>query len=120
MLQGDHTVALDTLPELRLLSSLAEAARHALKWQRSQGLPQLAVQGEYDKNGNIGHNFYAVGLSVALPLWNRNRGNIRSAVVWAVYDAARNKRPLCNMDLHRGVEREYQKMGKVIPYSFSG
>ncbi len=79
MLQGDHTVALDTLPELRLLSSLAEAARHALKWQRSQGLPQLAVQGEYDKNGNIGHNFYAVGLSVALPLWNRNRGNIRSA-----------------------------------------
>ncbi len=47
-------------------------------------------------------------------------GNIRNAVVWAVYDAARNKRPLCNMDLHRGVEREYQKMGKVIPYSFSG
>ena len=79
MLQGDQSAALDTLPELRLLSSQAEAARHALKWQRSQGLPQLAVQGEYDKNGNIGHNFYAVGLSVALPLWNRNRGNIRSA-----------------------------------------
>ena len=46
-------------------------------------------------------------------------GNIRNAVVWAVYDAARNKRPLCGADLHRGVEREYQKMGKVIPYSFS-
>ena len=44
--------------------------------------------------------------------------NIRNAVVWAVYDAARNKRPLCCADLHRGVEREYQKMGKVIPYSF--
>jgi cobalt-zinc-cadmium efflux system outer membrane protein len=79
MLQGDQTALLDTLPELRLLSSQADAARHALKWQRSQSLPQLAVQGEYDKNGSIGHNFYAIGLSVALPLWNRNRGNIRSA-----------------------------------------
>ena len=78
-LQGDQQMALDTLPELRLLNSQADAARHALKWQRSQALPQLAVQGEYDKNGSIGHNFYAVGLSIAVPLWNSNRGNIRSA-----------------------------------------
>lgn len=39
----------------------------------------MAVQGEYDKNGSIGHNYFAVGLSVAVPLWSRNRGNIRSA-----------------------------------------
>ena len=78
-LQGDQQMAFDTLPELRLLNSQADAARHALKWQRSQALPQLAVQGEYDKNGSIGHNFYAVGLSIAVPLWNSNRGNIRSA-----------------------------------------
>ena len=76
---GNTMTEADTLPELRLLSSQADAARHALKWQRSQALPQMAVQGEYDKNGSIGHNFFAVGLSVALPLWNRNRGNIRSA-----------------------------------------
>ena len=78
-LQGDQQMAFDTLPELRLLNSQADAARHALKWQRSQALPQLALQGEYDKNGSIGHNFYAVGLSIAVPLWNSNRGNIRSA-----------------------------------------
>jgi cobalt-zinc-cadmium efflux system outer membrane protein len=78
-LQGGEATATDTLPELCLLNHQTEAARHALKWQRSQGLPQLAVQGEYDKNGSIGHNFYAVGLSVSLPLWNHNRGNIRSA-----------------------------------------
>ena len=77
-LQGE-AAAVDSLPELRVLASQADAARHALKWQRSQALPQLAVQGEYDKNGSIGHNFFAVGLSVAIPLWNHNRGNIRSA-----------------------------------------
>ena len=78
-LQADQRAALDTLPEMQLLSQQKEAAQHALRWQRSQSLPQLAVQGEYDKNGSIGHNYFAVGLSVAVPLWNRNRGNIRSA-----------------------------------------
>lgn len=76
---SDTTAQTDTLPELRTLASQAEAARHALKWQRSQALPQMSVQGEYDKNGSIGHNYFAVGLSVTLPLWNHNRGNIRSA-----------------------------------------
>ena len=75
---GGGAAPVDTLPEMQALSAQAEAARHGLKWQRSQALPQMAVQGEYDKNGNIGHNFYAVGLSLSLPLWNRNRGNIRS------------------------------------------
>ena len=78
-LKGLNAAQTDTLPELQALNSQTEAARHALKWQRSQALPQMAVQGEYDKNGSIGHNYFAMGLSVAVPLWNHNRGNIRSA-----------------------------------------
>lgn len=79
-LQGNHPVIqADTLPELQSLLSQTDAAHHTLKWRRSQALPQMAVQGEYDKNGNIGHNFYAIGLSIAIPLWNHNSGNIRSA-----------------------------------------
>ena len=78
-LKGLNAAQTDTLPELQALTSQTEAARHALKWQRSQALPQMAVQGEYDKNGSIGHNYFAMGLSVAVPLWNHNRGNIRSA-----------------------------------------
>ena len=75
----DGLAQADALPEVQVLGCQADAARHALKWQRSRRLPQMAVQGEYDKNGSIGHNFFAVGLSVAVPLWNQNRGNIRSA-----------------------------------------
>lgn len=78
-LHSDKSPVLDTLPEIQLTDHRAEAAQHALRWQHSQSLPQMAVQGEYDKNGSIGHNYFAVGLSVAVPLWNRNRGNIRSA-----------------------------------------
>ena len=41
-------------------------------------------------------------------------GGIRNAVVWAIYESANNKRPLSRADLLHGVEREYQKMGKVF------
>ena len=79
-LQGSGLEAsVDSLPELQALTSQTEAARHALKWQHSQALPQMAVQGEYDKNGSSGHNFFAVGLSVAAHWWNHSRGKRRSA-----------------------------------------
>ena len=89
-LQANKSAAPDTLPEMELLSHQTEAAQHALRWQHSQGLPKMAVQGEYDKNGGIGPNYFAVGLSVTVPLWNRNRGNIRSAKA-AVEQAAIDK-----------------------------
>ena len=41
-------------------------------------------------------------------------GGIRNAVVWAIYESARLGRPLSREDLLHGVEREYQKMGKVF------
>ena len=88
------TTAVNTMPEMLLTGSQAEAAAHALSWERSQSLPQVSIQGEYDKNGSIGHNFFAVGLSVAVPLWNHNRGNIRkaqAAVEQAAVDADRQR-----------------------------
>ena len=42
-------------------------------------------------------------------------GNIRNAVVTAVYEAAANdSKKIDKAGLLRGVEREYQKMGKVF------
>lgn len=84
----------DALPEMQLIGNQAEAARHTLRWEHSQALPQLSVQGEYDKNGSIGHNYFAVGVSVAVPLWNHNRGNIRkaqAAIDQAAVDAERQR-----------------------------
>lgn len=56
-----------------------EGARHAVRAEKADALPRIALNGEWDKNGSIGHNFFAVGATVSLPLWNRNQGNIRAA-----------------------------------------
>ena len=41
-------------------------------------------------------------------------GSIRNAVVWAIYSSARSSHPLAQKDLLHGIEREYQKMGRVF------
>lgn len=58
---------------------LEESAHHAVRAEKADALPRIALNGEWDKNGSIGHNFFAVGATVSLPLWNRNQGNIRAA-----------------------------------------
>lgn len=64
-----------------------EGARHAVRAERADALPRITLNGEWDKNGSIGHNFFAVGATLTVPLWNRNQGNIRSAKVQHVQAA---------------------------------
>lgn len=69
---------------------------------------QLLVPDNIEKESDIDLTPFAYAFKIA-------GGGIRNAVVWAIYEAARSKRPLSRDDLLKGVEREYQKMGKVIP-----
>lgn len=66
-------------PEIIQAKYQEDSAIHAIKAEKSEALPRIALNGEWDKNGSIGHNFFAVGATLSVPLWNRNKGNIRSA-----------------------------------------
>ncbi len=68
---------------------------------------QLLLPENIGKAPDIDLSYFAAAYKIA-------GGNIRNAVVWAVYEAARQKHPLSREDLLHGVEREYQKMGKVF------
>lgn len=56
-----------------------EASEAEVHLQSAQAWPRVALTLEYDKNGNIGHNFWAAGVTVTLPLWDCNRGGVRAA-----------------------------------------
>lgn len=66
-------------PEILQMTYEQESAFHAMNVEKADALPHIAVFGEWDKNGSIGHNFFAFGATVSVPLWNQNQGNIRSA-----------------------------------------
>lgn len=66
-------------PVMAQMAYQQKNSHEAVKIEKAEALPHITLNGEWDKNGSIGHNFFAVGATVSIPLWNRNRGNIRTA-----------------------------------------
>jgi cobalt-zinc-cadmium efflux system outer membrane protein len=55
------------------------SAMHEVKLQKANALPEVCFTGEWDKNGNIGRNCFALGVSITLPVFNRNQGRVKYA-----------------------------------------
>jgi len=60
------------------LSQQTYAAQN-LSYQKALRVPDVTVAPEFDRNSNYAPNYVGLGISLPLPLWNRNQGNIKSA-----------------------------------------
>jgi len=47
--------------------------------ERARSKPDVTLRAQYDRNGNTMLNFFGIGASIDLPLFNRNQGNIQHA-----------------------------------------
>lgn len=70
---------IDNRSDLQMAKQNVEMAKHDVKLQKANGLPELKIEGEWDKNGNIGHNYFGAGVSLTLPIFNHNQGNVKAA-----------------------------------------
>jgi cobalt-zinc-cadmium efflux system outer membrane protein len=50
-----------------------------LELQKATAIPDFSLSLNFDKLGSYGHNFLSAGISLPLPLFNRNQGNIKQA-----------------------------------------
>jgi cobalt-zinc-cadmium efflux system outer membrane protein len=50
-----------------------------LELQKATAVPDLSISLNFDKLGSYGHNFLSAGVSLPIPLFNRNQGNIKQA-----------------------------------------
>jgi cobalt-zinc-cadmium efflux system outer membrane protein len=50
-----------------------------LSLQKALAIPDVTLGPEFDQNSNYAPNYYGVGISLPLPIWDRNQGNIKSA-----------------------------------------
>lgn len=103
---SEFSSLLQNHPEIIQAKYQEESAQHAIRVEKSEALPRISLNGEWDKNGSIGHNFFAVGATVSLPLWNRNQGNIRSAK--AQYAQAAIERQQRENELQASFRLHYQ------------
>ena len=58
-----------------------ESAGLDLSLQRKLAIPDVTLRGGYNQQGDAFRNQYNIGLSVPLPFFDRNRGNIQKAKV---------------------------------------
>ncbi|HJT19129.1 MAG TPA: TolC family protein [Nitrospira sp.] len=65
-------------PAMRRLTKLAEQAEHKVRFERESRVPNISVQGSYHREA--GDESMTAGLSVPLPLWYRQQGEIETAL----------------------------------------
>ena len=78
-LQSLTDTALANRPDLALAGNQLQMAGMNYKLQKALAVPDLHLGATYDKNGSYAANFIGLTLGVDLPLWNRNKGNIKAA-----------------------------------------
>ena len=82
--------------------------RQNLKLQRSLAVPDLTIGTEFDQSANYAPNYYGLALSLPLPIWDRNRGNIKSASYQVKGEEAMLKQ--AGQKLENDVLNAYQKL----------
>ena len=65
--------------DVLLAESNRQLAESRLKAERSKAWPEVHITGQYDRNAGYFPNYFALGLTVSVPVFNRNQGNIQRA-----------------------------------------
>jgi len=66
-------------PEFLMVQKNIEARQIAVKWQKSLSVPDLTAGIAYDQNSGAFRDQVNLTLGIPLPLWNKNKGNIKIA-----------------------------------------
>lgn len=90
-----QSTALDNRADYLIATQNTAAAEQYYTLQRKLAVPDVNVFANYDQLSGAFNNQISAGISVPLPLWNRNRGNIKSAQ-FQIKQRAYNKESLKN------------------------
>ena len=76
---ADLKALINERPDQKIARSTVNASRANLKLQKSMAFPEFSVKGNYDRVGNFINDYFAIGVSLSVPIFNRNQGNIKAA-----------------------------------------
>jgi len=98
---------LDTSPQLRRARLQVEREEAQVGLDRSQRMPDLTLIVGKKKDDEIGRSQTVLGVSVPLPLFNRNQGSLQASLGRA--DKARAELDAERLRLHQGLASAYQR-----------
>jgi outer membrane protein, heavy metal efflux system len=74
-----QSAAMENLPELLVIRQNKVLAEQYLKYQKRVAVPDINLFASYDQRGGAFNNQVNAGISIPLPFWNRNQGNIKTS-----------------------------------------
>ena len=74
-----QALASENRPDLQINESMVKQGELNLSLQKRVAVPDLNLGIDYSQNGNYVRNYTGLSIGMALPLFNRNSGNIRVA-----------------------------------------
>jgi len=71
--------ALVNRPDLKTLNANIVFSNYNLKLQQAYAKPDITINANYDRLGSYVQDYNGIGVSLPLPFFNRNQGNIQNA-----------------------------------------
>ena len=62
---------------------LLDQNNHSVSLQKAMAVPDVTIGGTYDQNSSYARNYVGLEISLPLPIFNRNQGNIKNAKLLA-------------------------------------
>lgn len=78
-LQDAMATAMEYNPEYKIEHYRLTGTAQNLAVQKAMAVPDLTIAPSFDQNSNYTPNYWGLGLSIPLPVFNRNQGNIKAA-----------------------------------------
>lgn len=68
-------------PDLKVLNATIVFSNYNLKLQQAYAKPDITINANYDRLGSYVQDYNGIGISIPLPFFNRNQGNIKNAEI---------------------------------------
>lgn len=73
------TIAMDSRPDVNAAQLETRYHTRSLTYEKAQRVPDLTLGASYDRRGGVWGDFIGFGISMDIPMFNRNQDNIKSA-----------------------------------------
>lgn len=111
-LQKILALALSNRPEAKIADAQTLLAATQLRYQKAQAVPDVTLFTAYDQRGGAFNNQINAGISLPLPIFNRNKGNINAAR-WQ-QKTAKSLQQQKTVEISAEVRQAYENMVRSI------
>ena len=101
-------VALKTNPYYLLQQWQTTYQQKNLSYQKALKTPDITLGPNFDRNSNFAPNYVGLGISLPLPVFNKNKGNIKSAEATVKQQQAITQ--CAETELRNNISNAYQKL----------